>query len=94
MSASSLASKVQQTLSTLQSSTRQMKADVEAVKKNWSGSSYDNFRASYCELEKKFSTLNSSWRNVASRLNSLSGAVEAAERDKKAKLAAAKSKNK
>ena len=94
MSASSLASKIKQTSSTLQSSTRQMRADVEAAKKSWSGSSYDNFRASYCELEKKFSTLNSNWGSVASQLNSLSSAVEAAERDKKAKLTTAKSKNK
>ncbi len=94
MSTSSLANKVQQTSSTLQSSTRQMKADVEAAENNWIGSSYDSFRTAYGELEKKFSTLNSNWGSIASQLNSLSGAVEAAERDKKAKLAAAKRKNK
>ena len=71
-----------------------MRADVEVAKKNWNGSSYDNFRASYSELEKKFLALNSNWGNVASQLNSLSRAIEEAEREKRAKLAEARRKNK
>lgn len=94
MSTSSLASKVIQTSNTLKSSTRQMRSEVEAAKIDWSGSSYESFRTAYIELENKFSSVNSSWQNVASQLNRLAREVETAERDKKAKLQASRKKNK
>lgn len=94
MSASSLASKVLQTSSNLQSNIRQMKASVEAIQNSWNGESYHSFRQSYNELEKKVIISNNAWESIVSQLNSLVGEVEAAEREKRARLAEARRKKK